>query len=254
MTLITDGTAIEIQKANPDMQGFLFKNQCVIRDSFFKTGTAYYFHGKIWRLPTAQEFTVKLTNRDRYQDLDFSNQYIRAFTVNNIKPESDILEDRQYDFEFIFVPFVEGYNTIVFELTRDTIDLSPDTTRVPIICFEELSEINNKITSLITSENEVEIVKLGIQGRPNSILCLNQEDIRIPRSGIQELKEGSIAIDFISFVSPAKENTSAMQNQMDSVERDPHAQTSVSRCFFGEDKVRPIKAFAVDFIYNVNES
>ena len=120
MNLITDGMAAEIQKANPDdEQGSLFKNQCVKRDSFFEVGIAYYFHGKIFRLSGDQEFSVRLTNSNRYSESDFANQYLRSYKINALKGGTEIEEDKWFDIEFIFVPFKDNYNAIVFELTRD---------------------------------------------------------------------------------------------------------------------------------------
>ena len=44
------------------------------------------------------------------------------------------------------------------------------------------------------------IRKLGVQGPPSMLMCINGEPIRIGKNGIYELNNPNINIDFLSFI------------------------------------------------------
>lgn len=88
-----------------------------------------------------------------------------------------------------------SYNFIVFELQRKSSDYQQPrvlTVRDTI----KLYNINNIRTSLGGVDK---IKKLGIQGAPGFLMCINGEEIRVGKSGIYELLDG-VYVTFIGFI------------------------------------------------------
>ena len=112
--------------------------------------------------------------------------------------------------------------------------------RVAVIGFEEISLINN----YTLDPNSNSFVKIGIQSRPGLMTCINGEEIRLPRSGIQEIRDGIIAIDFFSVVVAAKENGTDLEDQMNTDPTD-------CRVFLNTSKKRIVDKFTVDYIYEI---
>lgn len=233
---ITTGTAKKIIGYNPDdYLQTLFENNCV-KTNTFVMDESYYFHGKILRLDSEQEFTIKLINEEKQSTADSIEQYVKTIKIN---PRSNT--DRQYDIEFMFTPLGSELDTILFDLKR----VYPgdfSSPRNPIIGYEELSKVKNQ-NSIFASNQE--IIKLGIQAKPSTVMCINHESIRVPKSGIQEMKDGFIPIKFFSVVNGGKETNDNFKNQMTDVESGIE---TTSECFFNQTKQRYVNAFALDYI------
>ena len=233
LSLITAGTARVKSASSEGSIGSetFFEDECVqLTGERFEAGNHYYFHGKIKRMNSNQRLYIKMIN---YDDDENVEQYIKTIYITKGNPSEWI------DVEFMFSPIIE-FDSLLFELQRESSDyIDP---RKVIIAYEEVSLIKNivKNGSMIGAANA--LIKLGVQSRPGLLMCIEGEEIHTPRSGIYELKNGLILINFLSIVSPAKELGTEMETWMNS---DP----TESRCFFGTSKERTIDSFTIDYIY-----
>lgn len=247
MSLVTSGTARRRSTSSDSgvsgSSDLVFNNECVQINSTLSSNNHYYFHGKIKRMLSDQEFEIKLVNFDD-SSLD---QFIKNVTVTGGN------ENEWVDIEFTFTPFVT-FDTILFYLKRTAED-SLTGARIPIIIYEELSIINNVIPKKIRPDTA--LIKIGVQGRPGALMCINGEEIRICRTGIYEIKNGVILVDFFSVVNAADEtNPTLIGDQITEINtRWNNATTQEqkeaigSRCLFSYNKVRTINGFTLDYLY-----
>ena len=156
--------------------------------------TSYYLRFRIkQRLDSIQNFTLKLRNSDSVTD---NYQNIKTYNVNQ--------GNSTIDFELIFSPNA-SYNQIIFELNRIALDYiteNADGTYGRIIEVEvlEFYSIYNVVTYLSSAySNLTRLEKIGIQGPPGLMMCINGEEIRIGRTGIYELNNG-ITVQYIGFI------------------------------------------------------
>jgi len=128
---------------------------------------------------SVQDFTIKLTSStsDSYQVIDTLSCPIGKGTQT---------------YEFIFTPSM-AYDEVVFELARISADYING--RVAEIEVSDFSAITDIMGQLGTTE----IQKIGIQGVPGQLMCINGEQIRIGRSGIYEIDNG-YSITSIGFI------------------------------------------------------
>lgn len=253
MTLITNGEA-KRKDVQTDIgsqgTGIVFKNECLKVNSLFNNNNNYYFHGKIKRMNSNQVFTIKLVN---YSSDDDMEQYIKKITVGGGDPHEWV------DVEFIFNPYTT-FDTILFELQRTAEDYS-DEVRYPHIIYEEVSVINNILSRVI--DNDVELLKIGVQSNPGLLMCINGEEIRTSRSGIYELKDGVIVVTFFSVVAAAQESTSVLEdtiadintrwdvaNALPTAAQRQEAKANIqSEQLLNRAKTRIINDFVLDYLY-----
>lgn len=239
MTPLVGGRAIRIRE-HADM-GIMsaqsispFLNEGLYMKESFVTETNYYFHAKIKRMEeSVQTFYIYLVNKDD-ASLEASEQYLKTITVQSGTGWADI--------DFIFSPLM-AFDTILFKLQREAIDYSTSSCRYPTIIYQELSIINNLITTLGLKS----LYKIGVQSRPGFLMCINGEEIRTGRSGIYELKNGFILITFFSAVAPA-EITKEVENLMNSLPQGNKDEIT-SQCAFAVNIKRPIDNFSLDYVY-----
>lgn len=261
MTPITSGTPK--RRANNGDTGVegvasIFEDECIQVDGLVNTKN-YYFHGKIKRMTSSQTFYIKLCNYSPSSQEETVEQYLKTITVAKGDP------DEWVDVEFLFSPLV-SFDCILFELQR-TVDDYRTEIRYPLIAYEELSIINNIISSRIV--DGVKLIKLGVQSRPGLLMCINGEEIRTSRTGIYELKNGVMTVSFFSVCSAIKEAGSDMSDwiatvnaQIDEIIREREAGEITaeeaerrkaaihSACFFGSLKqARSIDSFTLDYMY-----
>lgn len=235
--------------------GLIFYNECfILPTTTFTLSKNYYFHCKIKRMSTTQDFTIKLIKYNPSSGEEKVEQFIKEITIAQGNIDPDYAE--WVDVEFTFTP-LNNFDTILFELRRISDDYTKGA-RYPIIGYQELSSIENLIPRKI--KNNVQLIKIGVQSRPGLNMNINGEDIRVPRTGIYELKNGIINISFFSIVMAAKENTSALKDWMDEMnhkltpETDPNK--TDSKCFNDTDtysKTRTIDSFTLDYMYKEGE-
>lgn len=213
-----------------------FENEAVELLQAVEPGKYYYFHSQIKRLDNSdQTFYLYLVNKNE-NDVSSQTQFLKMITIQK--------GNGWVDLEFIFTPY-KSFNHILFQLERTAIDYEESTCRYPIIIYQELSEINNLLTTLESQS----LYKIGIQSRPGFLMCINGEEIRTGRSGIYELKNGFISVNFFSAVAaanPTKDVESAIKG-LTSMVADKN--TIQSQCLFSSNVERIIDNFSLDYIY-----
>lgn len=260
MTVLGEGTAR--RRKNVSDSGVTgdvldpFVDECVQMDYSLVPGVNYYFHAKIKRLSSNQIFYIYLINYNASQGEDNRTQYLKTITVQGGA------ETEWVDFEILFTPLIT-FDAILFQLQRNIEDYRTST-RYPVIVYEELSRVNNMITSKIA--NNVELIKMGIQSHPGLMMCLNGEEIHIGRSGIYEVKNGIILVNFLSVLFAATEDKNgsnpirhpetgariSLEEYLAYLSTLP-VETSETKtnsvCIFDKSKLRSIDAFTVDYMY-----
>lgn len=260
MTLVTSGTvARRSSGGDSGVTGInsVFEDECVRVNALSDTNN-YYFHGKIKRMAIDQIFMIKLVYYDTETSED-KEQYIKTITVSkgNLNEWVDV--------EFVFSPLL-AFDCILFELQRTVSDYRTEV-RYPHIAYEELSIVNNIISSRIA--DGAKLIKIGVQSRPGLLMCINGEEIRTCRTGVYELKNGVMTASFFSVVTGIEEADNTMANWINNVniqieeiteqqeagiitpEQAEAAKAAIpSGCFFGSNKKpRQIDSFTLDYMY-----
>ena len=256
MTYVTTGTPARKQTGSDSgVLGStdLFENECVRIPASLLSSNNYYFHGKIKRMTSDQSFYIKLINYSAESETDNYEQYLKTITIAGGDPNDWV------NVEFIFTPY-KTFDTILFELQRTVEDYRTEV-RWPIIIYEELSIINNMIPVIV--QTGIEFIKIGVQSKPNLLMCINGEEIRTCRNGIYELKNSLILVSFFSVVAGGTETTNIIDTTITNInaaweaaERIPDldqreaAKAAIgSRCFFNSSKERTIDSFTLDYMY-----
>lgn len=145
----------------------------------------YYLYFTVKKMSnTEQKFYLKLINTSATGAI--TEQLIDTYEV----PEGD---SGSVHFETIISPNA-NYNGILWELQRNNDDLSGNK-RIMDVTVNNFTQLKNILSTL----NIQRLTKVGIQGPPSLLMCINREPIRIGRNGIYELNNG-IDITSISFV------------------------------------------------------
>ena len=229
----------------------IFYNECFkLSTTNFTIFKNYYFHCKIKRKSTTQTFTIKLIKYTPSPGEENLEQYIKEITIGQGSEDPDLAE--WVDVEFTFSP-LESFDTILFELRRISDDYTKGA-RYPVIAYQELSSIENLIPRKI--RNNIQLVKIGVQSRPGMNMNINGEEIRVPRTGIYELKNGIINVSFFSVVTAAEEQTTALEEWMEEMDHKLEPETDPnktdSKCFNNTSsypKARTISSFTLDYMY-----
>lgn len=224
----------------------------------FEAGKNYYCHAKIKRLQGSNQiFNIKLySSNDTSSKLSSNFQQIKTIVIKEA-PESreEEIDISNYfvDVEFIFSPIESIFNTLVFELERDFSDISKVNTaqqvigRTPIIGFLELSEVVDH-----NPKPNDTILKIGIQGKSNQMFCINDNEIHLPRSGVFEMRDGLIYINFFSVVSPLtfKEGNITLIDQMNNSDIATIAfMANQSITYNSSTLERKIDSYILDYLY-----
>lgn len=164
----------------------------------------YYLNFSVKKMNSIQNFYLKLKNLTQSDDDDFSEnneQIIAEFTV----PQSTI-EDDWTDFEIIIAPN-KTYGQLYWDLRRtisndylSTSDMQVEGAigRKMIIVINQFAIIKNIVKDIN------KIVKIGVQGPPSLLMCINGEQIRIGKTGIFEINEDNVFISFVGFIPKVK--------------------------------------------------
>lgn len=258
--LITAGSAARRQ--NQSDSGIIgssldpFKDECV-RVNTLSTSEYYYFRCQIKRLTSDQIFYLKLVNYETAASGSIE-QYLKTVTIQGGNP------DEWVNVEIIFHPIVQ-FDCILLQLQR-TINDYRIMPRYPKIAYQEFGTINDLIGLKVGTD--IKLLKIGVQSHPSLMMCINGEEIRTPRSGIYEIKNGVLPVQFFSVVNAASENTSTLDNWLTSIgqqcvdieNRYARGELSVdevielyeamqSRCFFGTSKTVLVDPFVLDYMY-----
>ena len=146
---------------------------------------SYYLKFEVTQLPeVTQEFSIKLQSDE-----------VTVDNIQNIR-----------NFELIFTPN-SNYNQIIFELKRLALDFYTDNRdgtsgRIMKIKILQFDRVINVISSYLAKNyaGMTTLKKIGIQGPPGLLFCIDGEEIRIGRSGIYELYNEDINISYIGFI------------------------------------------------------
>lgn len=202
--IIGDDIQITTQRVQSiESDNIIFENCCINLTSnhVLSSEECYYLKFKVKQQETIQKFYLKLKNN---QNSNSGTQLIEEFTVNTGN------ENNYNYFEVIISPNSNGYNQIIWELQRITEDYTTvhgDTNgRVMEITIQTYGQLKNLISELNLGGGSSYLTKIGIQGPPSLLMCINREPIRIGRSGIYEINNG-VNISSISFVPKENDGT-----------------------------------------------
>lgn len=184
----------------------IFKNTCGnLARTINNTESFYLRFGVKQQYEAEQSFYLKLRNSNLQPGSVDAEQLIEEYKVGQG-------ENTVY-FEVIITPNSE-YNQIVWELKRTVIDYqSPE--RVVEVQIEENNsffKLKNIFKSIFGDSSDIKgFSKIGIQGPPLLLMCINGQQIRVGYSGIYEINNG-MKITSISFVPIPKENDGGSTN------------------------------------------
>ena len=174
----------------------LFYNTCgnLSGDNVMNSQNCYYLRfGVKQRSDSEQTFYLKIRNVSETED---NEQLIDEFKVTR--------GTGTVYFEVILSPNAT-YNQVLWELQRTALDyrmLNADGTygRVMNVVDYTYTRLIDVLATLKSTYTGMEyLTKIGIQGPPSLLMCINREQIRIGKTGIYEINNG-INITSISFV------------------------------------------------------
>ena len=208
--LIFDYTTIQMEEEMFEGNQVKFANYSMKYNgnrTFLQNLHYYYLNFKIKRRNdengNQQVFRLKLQRVEN--DAVVKEQFIKLFKVPNAPQQED--ENRNYiSFEIIISPN-SSYNQLIWQMqreyvdyiTRETIDGQSYNGRVPIIQVITFGQVINIINSLQINSQNTALSKVGIQGPPSLLMCINGEQIRIGKNGIYEINN-TIQVTFLGFI------------------------------------------------------
>lgn len=182
-----NGIARKIDKYETE----LFNNTIKFTDKILRAplskGTQYFIQIKIKCKEFNQHVVISLTDAQA-EDRQIIGQYVVS------KMTKDVIdnEEEQYAlFRFVTTPFSD-YKFILVQLERDKTNIN-NGTEIEVVAYNCL-----EIKNLLSPEEQV--IKIGIQGPPGLLMCINQQGIRMGPSGIYEIKNSQIKINFFGVI------------------------------------------------------
>lgn len=135
----------------------------------------YYIRLKFYKQSTAQNITIKMEDTNA---ISKGGQLIGTIEV----PAGD--EADYYIFEKVFMPS-RNYNQIKIELDRNSVDYTINPERPDI--YGRI--VNIEVLSFAEIKNIIpyRLKRIGVQGTPGLIMCINGEQIQIGKSGMFEI-------------------------------------------------------------------
>lgn len=188
-----------------------FKNPCYNLNANINNQNCYYLRFNITRFPGSdQTIRLKLRKNEDITQED-NEQLIDIIKIEKGAPrtggEQPTIAEKVY-FEYILAP--NGvYNQILWQLERTALDYQTEEGitqfgRKTIVEVEEFAQLVDVMSSLSVAGNPNSKIKylskIGIQGPPSLLTCINREQIRLGKNGIYELNNDKIKIASISFV------------------------------------------------------
>ena len=164
----------------------------------YEAGNTYYLHCRILQLDTNQTFNIKLMHMSPTKEEEDEVQFLKRIVVQknsigNVTYDTENLKpiitagNNWVDLELVFTP-IKNFDSLVFDLVRTVNDGDYDTQRLryPCIIYNELSLVKNPLDDF--NNDEITVVKLGVQSHPGLFMAINNEPIKIGRSGSYELR------------------------------------------------------------------
>lgn len=203
------------------------------KEDYYKTNHSYYFYGMIQEVSGVQTINIKLINKDEDQSsVDRKMQFIKT-----IKVPSSTNRDYYY-FEFIFKPMT-NFDSILFEFVTS----SGGNRRIGCADLSELNNIINNNNYLAVTGSS--LIRFSIQAKPGFLMCLNGEEIRVPKNGIYEVKNGIILIDFFTPVAYNTYETDEFLRQKTAYSSNKTCMNNIS----SQQAIRNFHYFTVDYLY-----
>lgn len=231
--------------------------ECINLKNNFDKDSVYYFHGYVLKKSVGQdEFNVYLVSGTDINFEELKNaQKIKSFEVSRQSINSN---DKWEEIEFLFNPISDGFNTLAFVRTRDS--LTNATTDAFI--FQELSVIKDIVSNsnfYDSIDKQCSIIKAGIQTKPNTLVCVNKEEFKIGKSGIHEFKNGYIKIDSFGIVVKGIVNNKIKLNELKNNILNNDEIGTISGYgrsqFLGEDYLtRKVPKLYLDYVYEYEDS
>lgn len=160
---------------------------------------SYYLEFTVKQKETPQNFTVKIPIGGTLTE---ETQFLK------LQKYTTKVGKNSTSYELIFSTSLD-FSMIIFELTRTMEDYSSTVDeetghagRKMDITIENFFVVNNIIDTYLTSAYPglKTISRIGVQGPPGMLFCIEGEEIRIGRTGIYELFDEDIKISSIGFV------------------------------------------------------
>ena len=253
-----------------------FFDECLTLDGEkFSAKQPYYCHCQIKRLGTPQKFFIKLCKYEPDTEEDNIQQYIKTIVIQAAKKEKeeeyDVVKSEWVDVEFMFTPLAGDFDCILFQLQRTSEDYVVNknnevTQRYPKIIYQELGTITNLITeSILANVENPTLYKLGVQAAQDFEMCINGEEIHVPRNGVYEIKNGVIPITFLGVSKIAVENDNnplesgtvafckkTIDTEYRAYETGNYSSEDIkSASCLGTDKITYIDSFVMDYMYHI---
>lgn len=204
------------------------------QSKYYKSLQPYYFYGVIKYKSSQQRINIKLVNyADDPDNADTKTQFVKSITV----PASTSSEIQYYTVEFIFKP-IANFDSLLFEAE------SGSSIKLGCIDISEINDIikNNNYFGVKGSS----LIRFSIQAIPGFLMCLNGEEIRVPRSGIYEVKNGIILIDSFAPVTHCEESTAFIEQK--------NSESNIAEINDNINQQRTFHSFTVDYLYYEIES
>ena len=255
-TPITQGVIKRIRKQQQgtfDDSYFSFENVCLELNNKLQANTSYYVHAIIKMFGSStQTYNIKLGCSDDPSGSKAEQQIKRIVVVQR----QGTTGEKNAEIEFVFTPINDFYDRIIFDLERfPEVDYKTEggilIGRTPYMAFIEISQINNKIP---TEVNNTPLSKIGVQSHPDLLMCINGEEIHMSKSGIFELRDGILKVDFFSVIKAAKIPEDSLsypvlESQLQKTEEDVDID---NLNLIGVNKIREIDAYTLDYMYETN--
>lgn len=182
--------SVEVEEGQPTQQVQLtFTEACV--NATFNANNIYYLEATITNnsnLFLNKDRIISLKLRDSYTTANSTQQFVEDITVSFDNTQGG----KTYQIKVIFKT-IQEFKRIYFAFNRvleDLIELKDKS----IYIQSDYVKINSvKIVNLSEQQpipDTANIVKLGIQGTPGLLMCINGEAIRIGPSGMYEIRNG----------------------------------------------------------------
>ena len=189
-----------------------FQNRCYNLNANINNQNCYYLRFNITRFPGSdQTIRLKLRKNEDITQED-NEQLIDIIKIEKGAPrtggEQPAIAEKVY-LEYVLAP--NGiYNQILWQLERTALDYAQPEEgvtwfgRKTIVEVEEFAQLVDVMSSLSVAgkpNSKIKYLsKIGIQGPPSLLTCINREQIRLGKNGIYELNNDKIKIASISFV------------------------------------------------------
>ena len=173
----------------------------------FRAKTTYYLRFSA----TRQDSNLQPAYGGEISNFDFS-------LVLYLGPYQEGVNSRTKEFTIVFTPN-EDYNFLCFKLGRIGYDYIIEA-RNPFI-YEGPGDPDNTldfddngdvcVVNSILDVGVAAVDKIGIQSRPGALFCVNREPIRLGRSGVYEINNGT-QISFVGVMAPNGDDTTKIQD------------------------------------------